>query len=152
MADTSWVWKQFEQLAPAELYAVLRLRAEVFVVEQNCAYLDMDNRDQRCRHLLGWQNDQLVAYLRLLPPALMYDEPSIGRVINSLSVRGTGVGRSLFAEGVREAERLYPGRTIRIGAQRYLERFYGGFGFAPDGEPYIEDGIPHIQMIRRSTR
>jgi ElaA protein len=144
----TWVWKAFGELLPEELYALLKLRAEVFIVEQDCAYLDLDDLDQQCRHLLGFQGGRLVAYLRLAPPGVKYTEASLGRVINAQGVRGVGIGKQLFAEGIREAQRLYPNQPLRIGAQRYLERFYGAFGFVAEGAAYLEDGIEHIQMVK----
>lgn len=146
----TWSWKAFAELTAAELYAALKLRSAVFVVEQACAFLDMDDCDQSCWHLLGWCGTELIAYLRLVPPGIKYAEASIGRVINATSVRGTGVGKQLFAEGVREAERRFPGQPLRIGAQSYLERFYGDFGFVRVGEPYMEDGILHLEMVREA--
>ncbi len=147
-AETKWLWRGFDDLTPRELYALLGLRTAVFVVEQNCPYQDMDGVDPVCRHLVGWQGEVAVACLRLVPPGAKCVEASLGRVVSAKAVRGTGVGRALFAEGVKEAERVYPGQPLRIGAQAYLERFYSGFGFVTVGEPYIEDGIPHLEMLR----
>lgn len=147
MSAPNFAWNTFDRLRPADLYAVLRLRAEVFVVEQRCAYLDLDGLDPMCWHLLATQGQHLVGYLRLVPPGVKYAEPSLGRVVTAGAVRRTGVGRLLFAEGVSEAKRQYPGQAIRIGAQRYLESFYGSFGFVSAGSPYEEDGIPHLEMV-----
>lgn len=150
-SSTQWQWRAFLELTPAELYAALRLRAEVFIVEQNCPYLDLDDCDQACDHLLGWQEGRLVAYLRLVPPGVKYAEPSLGRVITSASVRRTGVGRELFQVGLEECLRRWPGQAIRIGAQAYLERFYGSFGFVAESD-YVEDGIPHLLMVREKAK
>jgi ElaA protein len=161
MADTIfWRWTPFADLAPADLYALLSARAEVFVVEQDCAFLDTDGLDACAWHLLGRpaRADALdatapvAAYLRLIEPGSKYAEPSIGRVLTTASFRGSGLGKSLMAEGLRQAAVLYPGLALRIGAQRYLERFYANFGFRVASEPYMEDGIAHIEMLRPAAR
>lgn len=140
----------FEALSPLELYALLRLRQEVFVIEQNCPYLDADGVDLQCWHLLGRDAaGALHAYLRLVPPGIKYPEPSIGRVISSGAVRGSGAGRALMAEGVAQAGRLFPGQGVRISAQARLRRFYEDFDFVAEGHEYLEDDIPHIEMVRR---
>lgn len=150
-AAVRWTWKEFEALTARELYALLALRAAVFIVEQNCPYQDADGVDPMCRHLIGWRGAEAVACLRLVPPGIKCAEASLGRVVSAQSVRGSGVGRALFAEGVKEAERVYPGQPIRIGAQAYLERFYSSFGFKTVSAPYLEDGIPHVEMLRAET-
>jgi len=141
----------FNDLTPAELYEIMALRQEVFVVEQNCAYLDADGKDQQSWHLMC-KNDtgKLVAYTRLLPKGLAYPEyPSIGRVVNSPSVRGTGIGRSLMHKSIALCIHLFGNESIKIGAQRYLLQFYESLGFQSTGEEYLEDGIPHVKMIRQ---
>jgi ElaA protein len=140
----SWTYKSFDELSVHELYAAMRLRSEVFVVEQNCVYLDPDGYDDRAMHLLGYRDGELVAYARIFGPGIKYAEASIGRVITSAAVRGTGAGQELMREAIARCE---PG-PIRIGAQQYLERFYGAFGFVRVSEPYDEDGIMHIEMVR----
>ncbi len=147
--DTRWQTSSFEALRVTELYQLLRLRSEVFVVEQNCIFLDMDNNDQQCWHLLGWKGHLLAAASRLVPAGLLYEEISIGRVVSSPLARGQGIGRALMEQSIREAHRLFGKNDIRIGAQLYLENFYGSLGFARAGEVYIEDGIPHVEMIAR---
>jgi ElaA protein len=127
---------------------VLQLRARVFVVEQACAYLDVDGADPQCWHGLGVQDGVLVASARLVPPGLKYEGPAIGRVVTAPEVRRTGLGRELMREAIAQTQQLFPGQTIHLGAQRYLERFYGSLGFTPVGAPYDEDGIPHIDMQR----
>lgn len=122
----------------------------MFVVEQRCAYLDADGLDPRCRHGLGVARGELVACARLVPPGAAYDEPSIGRVVTAPEVRGRGLGRALMREAIAAARRAYPGRDVRIGAQRYLEAFYRSLGFVPSGAPYDEDGIPHLPMLLRA--
>jgi ElaA protein len=142
-----WVFKQFADLAPYELYAVLQLRNEVFVVEQNCIFQDADDKDQESWHLLGFENKKLAAYTRIVPPGVIYIEPSIGRVVTSPSVRRKGWGKVLMEESIRRLHALYPGSKIKIGAQLYLKIFYESFGFRQVSETYMEDGIPHICML-----
>ena len=144
---TNWTHKKFSELGPEELYAVLRLRSEVFVVEQNCVFLDMDNKDQLSHHLMGWQDDVLVAYARIVPPGISYAEFSIGRIVSSPKVRNQGIGRVLVSKGIDLAYTLHGKGIIRIGAQYYLRGFYESFGFEKAGEIYLEDGIQHIEML-----
>lgn len=143
-----WVLKKFDELTPDELYAILRLRSEVFVVEQNCVFQDMDDKDQQCYHLMGWQNNLLAAYTRLVPPGVSYEQPSIGRVVTSPRVRRDGVGKQLMNQSIDETNNLFGKRSIKIGAQLYLKSFYESLGFVQSGEIYDEDGIDHIHMIR----
>ena len=148
-----WRWRRFPDLSLDELYAVLSLRQRVFVVEQRCAYLDSDGLDQNGWHLLGVENrDWLVAYLRVLPPGARFDHPSIGRVIVLPELRGRGIGREIMLEGMRKGAELHPGEPICMYAQAYLERFYRDLGFVRLGEPYDEDGIVHVDMIRAAER
>lgn len=144
---TSWTCKTFAELTPDELYAILRLRSEVFVVEQNCIFLDMDNKDQKSHHLMGWRDGALVGYSRLLGSGISYVESSIGRVVTSPAARGLGVGRDLLNKSIETLYRLYGKQPIRIGAQCYLIEFYESFGFVQKGEIYLEDGIEHIEML-----
>jgi ElaA protein len=147
--DVAWSWLGFSELTPRQLYDLLALRQQVFVVEQACVYVDADGMDQRCWHGLGQRSDgALVAYARLLPPGLKYSEPSIGRVVTAPAARGCGLGVELMRRTLAEAARRFPGQALRIQAQCYLERFYRGFGFIPIGQPYDEDGIPHVDMIK----
>jgi ElaA protein len=143
-----WIVKSFEELLPEELYQLLRLRSEVFVVEQNCVFLDLDNKDQQSIHLMGWINNNLAVYVRILPPGLAYDEPSIGRVVSSPAYRRTGAGRILMEKALELTSDLYKGENIRIGAQYYLKNFYGSLGFEIQGDIYLEDGIDHIEMLK----
>jgi ElaA protein len=151
-AMLTWQCLPFDELSTNELYAILKARQVVFVVEQNCPFLDTDDADQQCRHLSGWQvqggNIALAAYARLVPPGIKYREPSIGRVITLPEFRGQGLGKELMARATRAMNDLYPDFAIRIGAQQYLERFYSGFGFVTASPTYIEDGIPHVEMVR----
>ncbi|HEV7813672.1 MAG TPA: GNAT family N-acetyltransferase [Janthinobacterium sp.] len=149
---TDWHWLTFEQLHGADLYEVLALRQEVFILEQKCLYRDLDGHDQGSFHLLGWQTRdgrrRLAAYLRCLPPGAKYAEMSLGRVLTAPFARGGGIGKELLGQGISRAVRQFPGHDIRIGAQSYLERFYQGFGFETVSAPYEEDGIMHIDMLR----
>jgi ElaA protein len=146
--ELSWTLKFFSELTPHELYAIIRLRNAVFVVEQNCVFQDADNQDQSSWHLMGWQDGLLAAYTRLVPPGQIYEEASIGRVVTDPASRGTGAGRLLMTESIAHCEELFGSGPIRIGAQQYLEAFYTSLGFEKTGEPYLEDGIPHIYMRR----
>ena len=141
----------FAQLRNTELYEIMALRQEVFVVEQNCPYLDADGKDQQSWHLMGRDAaGKLVVYTRLLPKGLAYPEyPSIGRVVSSPAARGTGAGKILMERSVEMCLHLFGDMPIKIGAQSYLLRFYEGFGFVSTGEEYLEDGIPHTKMIRK---
>lgn len=139
--------KTFEALSPAELYAILQLRQRVFVVEQACAYVDCDDHDQRALHL--WTtDDRVVAYARVLPPGEKFVEAAIGRVVSAPEARRTGAGRAIVARAIATIERVYGRVPIRISAQSYLLKFYGGLGFARAGGEYLEDGIPHHDMLR----
>lgn len=142
-----WVLKKFADLLPAELYAIMQLRNEVFVVEQNCVYQDADNKDQLSFHYMGWQNDKLVAYTRILPPGLVYAEPSIGRVVTSPSVRSSGIGRELMKKSVEQVKKIFGNVSIKIGAQLYLLKFYSSLGFQKTSDIYLEDNIQHVEMV-----
>jgi len=142
-----WKLKTFDSLTPRELYAIMQLRNEVFSVEQNCVYQDADNKDFEAFHLMAWKQEKLVAYTRLLPPFIAFDDASIGRVVTSPAVRKTGLGRQLMESSIRAMEQLYGKIPIRIGAQLYLQKFYESMGFVRVGEPYLEDGIKHVEML-----
>ncbi|MGV3623381.1 MAG: GNAT family N-acetyltransferase [Archangium sp.] len=141
-------WLPFDRLTGRQVHDVLQLRERVFIVEQNCPYLDADGSDVRCWQGLGMKDGVLVATARIVPPGEKFVEPAIGRVVTAPEVRREGAGRALMISAIAQVKRLYPGQPIRIGAQRYLEKFYGSLGFVPVGEPYDEDGIPHIEMLR----
>jgi ElaA protein len=143
---TDWHCLAWSELSKDELYAILAARARVFVVEQRCPYLDLDGIDAACWHL--WTGAPVVAYLRVVPPGVKYEEPSLGRVITVPEVRRTGLGRALVAEGLQRAGGLFGPSAIRIGAQKYLQRFYEEFGFVRASNDYEEDGIPHLEMVR----
>jgi len=146
-----WQWSRMEELTPAELYAALAARQQVFTVEQQCAFQDADGHDAYAWHLYAWTGEPsasvLAGYLRLLDPGRKYAEPSIGRVLTVPPCRGIGLGRTLMSEGLARTRRLYPGYSVRIGAQQRLEAFYASFGFRTVSAPYDEDGIPHIEML-----
>lgn len=144
----AWRCLPFDSLSPRALYDLLRLRTEVFVIEQNCVFQDMDGADPDCHHLLGERDGAVLAYARLVPAGLKFAEASIGRVVNDPSTRGTGMGHALMREAVAQLHALWGEQPIRIGAQAHLQGFYRQHGFQPDGPIYIEDGIDHIEMLR----
>jgi ElaA protein len=149
----NWLLKKFDELTVHELYAILQLRNEVFAVEQNCVYRDMDDKDQQSWHLMGWSKEespgkkQLAAYTRILPPGLSYPEASIGRVVTAAFARGQGAGRSLMERSIEELYNLFGKVPVRIGAQYYLLGFYNSLGFVQSSAIYDEDGIDHIEML-----
>ena len=144
-----WQWRAFAELTPHELYSILHLRALVFVVEQTCAYNDLDGYDLASHHLFTQDADsRVIAYLRLLPPGVKYAEPSLGRVVTHPDARRTGLGVELMREGLRRVAADFPGTGVRIGAQRRLEQFYRSLGFVTVSAPYDEDGIEHVEMLR----
>jgi ElaA protein len=147
-AALNWHFKSFDALGAHELYALLQLRAEVFVVEQNCVFQDMDGSDAKAMHLLGMQSDKLVAYARCFNAGIKFKEASIGRVITHASLRGTGAGHALMRQAIASMKLVWGVQPIRIGAQARLENFYEQHGFKAASAPYIEDGIAHIEMLR----
>jgi ElaA protein len=147
MNGICWTLKTFSELTPHELYDILRLRSEVFVVEQQCIFLDMDDRDQQAHHLQGRFQDELIASVRILPPGLAYPEASIGRVVGSPRHRGKGAGKQLMEKALAATISLYGPNPIKIGAQQYLKKFYEDLGFEQCSDTYLEDDIPHIKMI-----
>jgi ElaA protein len=143
--NVTWRYESFARLTPDELYRIVRLRERVFVVEQTCPYQDADGIDPQCDHL--WTGDPVLAYLRVVPGGVKYDEPSLGRIVTAPETRRTGLGRALVIEGLARARARFGAVPIRIGAQKYLERFYGSFGFVRASDDYVEDGIPHVEML-----
>lgn len=141
-------WYKFSDLTVNQLYSVLALRSNIFVVEQNCAYLDPDGQDINALHLLGMENDSLVAYLRLFLPNDIESHINFGRVITARSARSKGYGKMLLQEMLDYSNAHFPGVTIKCSAQYYLKKFYEGFGLKAYGEIFKEDGIPHIAMRR----
>lgn len=151
MNQITWSILKFEEFTPIELYNVLRLRQKVFVVEQNCAYLDCDNADQNAHHLLASYtknlSPELVAYLRVLIPESQDEVPRIGRLLCHFRFRKSGIGAKLMQKGISHCSTLFPGSPIKISAQQYLVTFYTDLGFRVCSAPYDEDGIPHIEMV-----
>ncbi|MES2567022.1 MAG: GNAT family N-acetyltransferase [Bacteroidota bacterium] len=148
----TFITKPFNELNNTEVYQLLQLRSEVFVVEQNCVYLDMDNKDYHSYHVLGYEEEKLVACTRLVPPGISYEsEPSIGRVVTHPSVRKFGYGKLLMEYSISKTKELFKSNVIVIGAQSYLDRFYQNLGFVPEGEEYLEDDIPHRTMRYTSS-
>jgi ElaA protein len=143
-----WQWCTLSELTAAELYAVLAARSRVFVVEQSCAYQDADGYDLEAEHLMVWSGRDVAAYLRVLAPRTKLRERSIGRIITSQAFRGTGLGRQLVAYALARLDAAFPAEPVRIGAQARLKLFYESFGFQQASEVYMEDGIPHIEMLR----
>lgn len=146
--DIKWVAKSFDQLGLQELYDLMALRQIVFVVEQDCPYLDADGKDQHSIHLMGFLDSEMVAYTRMVKPGISYKECSIGRVVSAPQVRGTGIGMDLMKESLKVVTDSFGKVAVRISAQKYLCHFYEKFNFECVGEEYLEDGIPHIEMLR----
>ena len=147
MQDIDWSCRDFEQLTPGLLYAILQLRAEVFVIEQECIYQDMDNNDQAALHAGGRIGEELVCYSRILPPGLKYEGASIGRVITRQRMRKGGYGKLLMNKSIDYCRERWPRASITLSAQHHLEGFYVTLGFVSVSAPYMEDGIPHIEML-----
>jgi ElaA protein len=145
----NWELQSFDELSNKVLYKILQLRCEVFVVEQNCPYLDEDDKDQECYHLMGWKDGLLAAYTRILPAGLAFEEASIGRVVTSAKARGEGLGRTLMLQSIKALYNLYGEVPIKIGAQLYLRDFYTSLGFSQVSDTYLEDNIPHIKMLKQ---
>lgn len=141
-----FITKSFHELTAEELYALLKLRTEVFVMEQQCLYMDMDDKDRQCLHVMGYDGEQLAAYSRLVPAGVSYPEPSIGRVVTSTAFRKSGYGKLLMQYSVTEAKKQFNTSVIVISAQHYLEKFYTELGFVSESDVYLEDDIPHIKM------
>lgn len=147
MTNLVWKIKRFSELTTEELYKILKIRQEVFVVEQECFYLDADNYDQKATHLWAEKNGEIVAYLRILPENIKYKEASIGRVLTALSVRGENLGKTLVAFSLQIIFNQLRSKSVRISAQDYLIKFYSSFGFVDTGKKYFEDDIPHTEMV-----
>ena len=148
-AGLDWRWRRFDDLALRELEHIFAARQRVFVLEQQCIFVDVDGCDEQAFHLAAWSVSQRepMAYARVLDPGVKYDEVSIGRVITNGAGRGCGLGRELVTRAIAAAAAQWPGEAIRISAQTRLERFYAGFGFEAVGAPYVEDGIDHTEML-----
>lgn len=139
--------KTFENLTKTELYTILQLRSAVFVVEQNCVYQDIDGKDQKALHVLGYANETLVAYTRIFAPGDYFDEVSIGRVVVHPEHRAFGYGKDLMLASIEACNTAFRGQPIRISAQQYLLKFYNELGFTETAKGYLEDGIPHVNML-----
>ena len=145
--DIEWRFKSFVDLTKTELHEMMILRQQVFVVEQDCPYQDADEKDKDSHHLLGYIDDSLVAYLRLVKPGVSYKEMSFGRIVTAQNQRGTGLGIALMNEGIEQSNQLYGTSVNRISAQSHLLPFYQKFGFKSTGKEYLEDDIPHTEML-----
>ena len=143
-----WQTKTFESLSVRELYDILRLRSTIFVVEQNCVYLDLDGKDEFALHLFGTYNGSIVAYCRLFNTGITFDNASIGRVVVDPNYRDKKWGQELMREAIAEIELHFGQKKITIGGQLYLKKFYESLGFIQTSEMYLEDDIPHIEMQR----
>lgn len=144
----NWKVIPYSLLSIEQFYEIIKLRQIVFVVEQDCPYLDADGKDQKSLHVLGYHENSLAAYARLVEPGVSYAEPSIGRIVSSPNFRKKGMGKELMEVSINELQRHFGPLPIRISGQLYLQKFYEGFGFAKVGEQYLEDNIPHIEMLR----
>ena len=151
--SVQWHLSEFAALSVDDLYDLIAARLEVFVVEQNCPYQDVDGKDRQALHL--WARDEanrVLAYARITHPGVRFQEPSVGRVITTEAGRSKGLGRELMVRAIAAIEERYPNQPIRISAQQYLERFYRELGFETVSEPYLEDDIPHLEMLRSAEQ
>ena len=144
--NIKFTWKTFKELSLDDLYAILNLRQKVFVLEQDCPYIDADYSDQDAFHLLAYEDNDLIAYLRAFKPGIKYAGSSLGRIVTEINSRGLGIGKKIIIEGVKFLKKEYPNNEIVISAQHRLEEFYIDLGFTPRGAVYLEDDIDHIQM------
>ncbi|MBK6858711.1 MAG: GNAT family N-acetyltransferase [Saprospiraceae bacterium] len=145
--------KHFNELSSLELYRIIQLRINVFVVEQNCPYPELDDKDLVSHHVMIWNKNVLIAVTRIVPPGVSYPKyPSIGRVATHLNFRHHGLGKQVMRESINACETLFPGYNIKISAQAYLVSFYEAFDFEAIGEEYLEDNIPHLAMIRHAIQ
>ncbi len=147
--NLEWTWSSFDNISIEHLYKILDLRQRIFIVEQNVPYIDIDGKDLHCRHLTGFLGSELLAYMRIVPVGLFAaDGYSFGRVVTRSDIRGTGIGREMVCRGIEYLDKIRNGTSIKISSQLYLKEFYASFGFISIGEPYIEDKILHISMVR----
>lgn len=149
MNDLTFYFRTYNELSKSELYDIYFLRQEVFILEQNCIYQDIDKKDQNSHHLMAYNNEELVAYLRIVYPGFSYEEPSIGRVLTKKKYRQKGISTELMQIAIQKVRDLYNHTCIRISAQEYLIPFYTSLNFIPIGEVYLEDDIPHIEMLHK---
>lgn len=143
----NWIYLKFDDLNIEQLYSILQLRNEVFILEQNCVYQDMDNNDQASWHLMGYDKNKLAAYCRIIPPGITFAEASIGRVLTAPQYRKAGLGRILMQTAITKTFEQFLVSKITIGAQLYLQKFYASLGFIPVSDVYLEDGIEHVEMM-----
>jgi len=143
-----WHWCRLAQLNVVQLYTLFAAREAVFVVEQTCAYQELDGLDLDAEHLIGWSGQDVAAYLRVLGPGIRFEEPSIGRVLTTQNFRSLGLGREMMNRALAHIDQQFNGAAVRISAQAHLQPFYSSFGFATASEQYMEDGIPHLEMLR----
>ena len=146
------ITKTFSELSTLELYDILQLRSEVFVVEQNCVYQDIDDKDQKAFHVIGIKNDKVIAYARIFKPGDYFTEASIGRVAVAKNERSSRYGYRIMEDSIKTIKNLFNQTTIKISAQLYLKSFYSSLGFQQVGDAYLEDGIPHIAMIKNNLK
>ena len=149
MNKLSFYYRSYNDLTKRELFDIYFLRQEVFIVEQNCVYQDIDQKDHYSYHLMAYDNEILVAYLRIVHPGISYDEPSIGRVLTKIGYRGRGISKSIMQSAIQKVRDVYKHSNIRISAQEYLIPFYTSLNFESVGEVYLEDDIPHIEMMHK---
>lgn len=148
-SSVKWIWSSFDGLSVTQLYEALRLRESIFIVEQDVPYVDMDGKDMHCMHLMGYAQREMVAYMRIVPLDLFEQGYfSLGRVVVRADLRGTGIGREMVRKSMGYLDKIRNGRPVKISSQLYLKNFYASFGFVAEGEPYIEDRIPHIAMVK----
>ena len=146
------ITKTFSELDTEDLYQILRLRSEVFVVEQDCVYQDIDNKDQNATHLYFKENEEIVAYTRIFKAGHYYENPCIGRVVVSKKNRGKDLGKKIMIDSIEYIKQNIKGEKIELSAQKYLDKFYKDLGFYKIGEDYLEDGIPHQRMIKEINK
>jgi len=146
-SEIVWSLVEFDHLKPADLYNILQLRQDIFIIEQSCIYNDIDGVDDCCGHVTGYYREDLAGYLRIVPPGKIFREPSLGRIIVASDYRGRGVGKKLIRNGISYATNLYKNMSIRIEAQSYLQAYYECFGFEKVSKAYDKDGIQHLQML-----
>lgn len=149
MNNMIWKIKSFEEITTSELYEIIKARVDVFVVEQNCPYPDLDGYDRQAIHLWAEQENSVLAYCRIFNKGIKYPETSIGRVLTTEKARGKSLGKQLIQYAVETIENRFHTTEVRISAQDYLLRFYSGFGFEDTGKKYLEDNIPHTEMFRK---
>lgn len=144
-----FIVKEFKELSIEQLYSILQLRSEVFVVEQNCVYQDLDSKDSKALHVLGMKNDKIIAYSRIFDSGDYFPKPSIGRIVVKKEYRGASYGYQMVEKSIEFITKNYKEKIILISAQKYLTKFYNSLGFVQQGEEYLEDGIPHVKMLRK---